>query len=64
MPNLRAGFTIMACFPATTALFTSELLAEGVAPIPLDGSTVSSPDDNIRGILAARLEKAKHKSAK
>ena len=54
-------------------LFTSELLAEGVAPVPLDGSTmveeivysttVSSPDDDIRGILAARLEKAKHKSA-
>ena len=54
-------------------LFTSELLAEGVAPVPLDGSTVvegtvcsttvSSLDDDIRGILAAGLKKAKHKSA-
>jgi len=54
-------------------LFASELLAEGVAPVPLDGSTVvegtvwsttiSSPDDDIRGILAAGLTKAKHKSA-
>ena len=54
-------------------LFTSELLAEGVAPIPLDGSTmvegtvcpttVSSPDDTIYGILAAELEKQKNKSA-
>ena len=54
-------------------LFTSELLAEVVAPVPLDGSTVvegtvcsttiSSPDDDIHGILAAGLEKAKHKSA-
>jgi hypothetical protein len=50
-------------------LSTSELLAEGVAPIPLDGSTmvegtvcptiVSSPDDEVRGILAAGLGKAK-----
>ena len=73
MPNLWAGFTIMACFPASMTLFTSELLAEGVAPVPLDGSTmvegtvcptaVSSLDD-IHGILAAGLEKAKHKSAK
>jgi hypothetical protein len=50
-------------------LFTSELLGEGVAPIPLDGSTVvegtvclttiSSPEDTIHGILAAELEKQK-----
>ena len=63
----------MACFPASMTLFTSELLAEVVAPVPLDGSTVvegtvcsttvSSPDDDIRGILAAGLKKAKHKSA-
>ena len=62
----------MARLPASTVIFTSELLAEGVAPVPLDGSTVvegtdyptavSSPDDDIRGILAAGLDKAKHKS--
>ena len=67
MPNLRAGFVITASLPAAMVLFTSKLLAEGVAPIPLDGSTmvegtvcpttVSSPDDMIRGILAAELEK-------
>ena len=63
----------MARLPASTVIFTSELLAEGVAPIPLDGSTVvegtvcptvvSSLDEDIRGILAAGLEKIKHKSA-
>ena len=67
MPNLRAGFVITASLPASTVLFTSELLTEGVAPIPLDGSTVvegtvcptivSSPEDDTRGILAAGLEK-------
>ena len=69
MPNLRAGFVITASLPALVVLSTLELLAEGVAPIPipLDGSTVvegtvcpttiSSPDDTIRGILAAELEK-------
>ena len=67
MSNLRAGFVITASLPASTVLFTSKLLAEGVAPIPLDGSTmvegtvcptiVSSLDDTIRGILAAELEK-------
>src|SRR6185369_16868783 len=68
-PNLWAGFVITASLSASTVLFISELLAEGVAPIPLDGSTVvegtvcpiavSSPDDEVRGILAARLGKAK-----
>ena len=63
MPNLRAGFAITASLPTSTVLSTSELLAEGVAPIPLDGSTmvegtvyptaVSSPDGEVRGILAA-----------
>ena len=72
MPNLRAGFTTIACLLASPATFTSELLAERVVPVPLDGSTVvegtvrsttvSSPDDDSRGILAG-LEKAKHKSA-
>ena len=67
MPNLRAGFVITASLPASTVLSTSKLLAEGIAPIPLDGSTVvegtvylttiSSPDDTIRGLLAAELEK-------
>ena len=71
MPNLRADFTTMACLLASPAIFTSELLAEGVAPVPLDGSTMvegtycptaaSSPDANIRGILATGLEKTKHK---
>ena len=69
MPNLRAGFVITASLPASTVLSTSELFAEGVAPIPLDGSTVvegtvcptavSSPDGEVRGILAAGLGKAK-----
>ena len=69
MPNLRAGFAITASLPASTVLFISELLTEGVAPIPLDGSTVvegtacttavSSPDNEVRGILAAGLRKAK-----
>ena len=59
----------MAYFPASMTLFTSELLAEGVAPVPLDRSTVvegtvcptiaSSPDAEVRGILAAGFEKAK-----
>ena len=68
-PNLRAGFVITASLPTSTVLFITELLAEGVVPIPLDGSTVvegivctaavSSPDDEVRGILAAELRKAK-----
>ena len=73
MPNLRAGFAITASLLASPATFTSELLAERVVPVPLNRSTlvegtvyptaVSSLDD-IHGILAAGLEKAKHKSAK
>ena len=69
MPNLRAGFVIMASLPASIVLFISELLAEWVALIPLDGSTIvegtvcpttiSSPDDTIYGILAAGLKKIK-----
>ena len=60
---------ITASLPALTVLFISELLAEGVAPIPLDGSTVvegtvcptavSSPDAEVRGTFAAGLRKAK-----
>ena len=68
-PNLRAGLVITASLPASTFLFISELLAEGVVPIPLEGSTVvegtvcttavSSPVDEVRSILAAGLRKAK-----
>ena len=71
-PNFWVGLMMMACLPASTALFTSELLAEKAVPVPFDGSTVvegtdclatvSSPDANIRGTLAAGLEKAKSKS--
>ena len=67
MPNFRAGFVIMASLPASMVLSTSELLAEGVGPVPLDGSTVvegtvrptavSSPDEDVRGVLAIRLKK-------
>jgi len=69
MPILRAGFTTMACLPASLALFTSELLAERVVPVPFDGSTmvegtdcptiVSSADDAVRGNFVAGLEKLK-----
>ena len=69
MPNLRAGFVITASLPTSMVLSTSELLAEGVAPIPLNGSTVvegtvcptavSSLDDDVRGTLAAGLGEAK-----
>ena len=69
MPNLWAGFTITARLSASTALFTSELLAERVVPVPFDGSavveetvrptTASSPGAEVRGTLAAGLEKAK-----
>jgi len=65
MPNLRAGFTTRVSLLASTVIFTSELLVEGVAPVPIDRSTVvegtgcpttaSSPDDDIRGIFAAGL---------
>ena len=59
----------MACLPASLALFTSELLAERVVPVPFDGSTmvegtdcptiVSSADDAVRGNFVAGLEKLK-----
>jgi len=58
-------------FPASLAL---ELLADRVVPAPFDESTmvegtvfsttVSSPDDVVRDILAAGHEKAKTKSRK
>ena len=58
-----------ACLPALPALSTLELLASRVVPVPYDGSAVvegmvcptiaSSPDAEVRGILAAGLEKAK-----
>ena len=69
MPNLQAGFAIVAHLPASPVLFTSELLTERVVPVPLEGSTVvegtvcpttvSSQDAEVRGILAAGLGKAK-----
>jgi hypothetical protein len=72
MPNLWAGFTTMTCLPISPVLFTSELIAERVVPVPFDDSTVvegtdcpttvSSPNADVRGILAAGLEKEKHKS--
>ena len=58
-----------ACLPASPALSTLELLASRVVPVPFDESTVmkgtvrpttaSSPDAEVRGILAAGLVKAK-----
>jgi len=72
MPNLQAGFAIVARLPASPVLFTSELLTERVVPDPFDESTmvegmdcpttVSSLDADVCGILAAGLEQAKHKS--
>ena len=69
MPNLQAGFAIVARLPASPVLFTLELLAKSVVPVPFNGSTavegtvcpttVSSPDADVRGILAVGLEKAK-----
>jgi len=70
MSNFRVGLTMTACLPVSLALYTVELLAGRVAPVPFDGSavvegtvrptTTSSPDAEVRGILAARLEKAKN----
>ena len=67
MPNLRAGFTIRACLPASPALSTVEQLAGKVVPVPFDESTVvegmvcpttaSSPDAEVRGTLVAGLKK-------
>ena len=65
---------IMALPPAFLASLVLELLADRVVPVPFDESTmvegtvfsttVSSPDDVVRGILAAGHEKAKTKSRK
>ena len=69
MPNFRVGFTTTTWLPASPALSTLELLAGRVVPVPFYGSTVvegticpttvSSPEAEVRGILAAGLEKAK-----
>ena len=69
MPNLRAGFSTRARLPVSPAIFTSELLDERLVPVLFDESTVvertdypttvSSPDADARGILAAGLERAK-----
>ena len=71
MPNFRVGLVMMACLPASPATSTWELLAGRVVPVPFDGSTVvegmvcpttaSSPDAEVRGTLAAGLEKQKLK---
>ena len=70
MPNFRVGLTMTAYLPVSLALSTVELLAGRVAPVPFDGSavvegtvrptTTSSPDAEVRGILAVGLEKAKY----
>ena len=69
MPNLRVGLTTMARLPASPVIFTLELLGGRVVPVLFNGSTVvegtvcptavSSPDAEVRGILAAELGKAK-----
>ena len=69
MPNFRVGLAMTAWLPASLASRTLELLAGRVAPVPFDGSavvegtvrptTTSSPDAEVRGILAAGLEKSK-----
>ena len=61
-----------ACLPASLALSTLELLAGRVVPVPFDGSAMvegtvyptieSSPDAEVRGILAAGIEKSKNSS--
>ena len=70
MPNFRDGLTMTACLSASPVLFALELLAGRVVPVSFDGSTVvegtvcptttSSPDAEVRGILAAGLEKNKN----
>ena len=60
---------MMACLSTSPVLFALELLAGRVVPVSFDGSTVvegtvcpttaSSPDAEVRGILAAGLGKAK-----
>ena len=70
MPNFRVGLTMTACLPVSPALSTWELIAGRVIPIPFDGSavvegmvrptTASSPDAEVRGILAARLGESKN----
>ena len=67
-PNFGGGLMITALPPVFLASLTLELLACRVVPVPFDGSavvegtvcptTASSPDVEVRGILAAGLEKA------
>ena len=59
----------MTYLPASSALSTLELLVGRIVPVPFDRSTIvegtvwpttaSSPDADVRGILAAGLGKAK-----
>ena len=68
-PNFRVGLVMTVCLPASPTISTLELLVGRVVPVPFDGSavvegtvcltTASSPDAEVRGILAARLEKSK-----
>jgi hypothetical protein len=60
---------MMACLPVSPALSTLELFSGKVVPVPFDGfamvegtvrpTIASSPDAEVRGILAAGLVKAK-----
>ena len=69
VPNFRVDLKLTAFLPISPALSILELLAGRVVPIPFDGSavvegtvrptTASSPDAEVRGILAAGLVKAK-----
>jgi hypothetical protein len=61
---------MMACLSTSLVLFALKLLAGRVVPVSFDGSTVvegtvcptttSSPDAEVRGILATGLEKSKN----
>ena len=68
-PNFRVGLKMMTCLLTLLALSTLELLAGRVVRVPFNRSTVvegtvcpttvSSPDTEVRGILAAGLEQRK-----
>ena len=74
MANLAGGLMITVPPPVFPASLALELLTGRVVPVPFDEptmvegavfpTTVSSPEDVVRGILAAGLEKARTKSRK